>query len=134
MPDGQEKGDVRMSKIKKGGIYWAELSPVVGSEQYGLRPILVIQNDIANQYGPTVIVCVVTKQHKGKYPTQVELKKAKYPGLINDSVAMLEQIRTLDKERIMDKMDHLDEEDMDKVEKAILTSFNIDVESLKGIR
>jgi mRNA interferase MazF len=122
-----------MNAIKKGVIYWTEFSPTVGSEQNGLRPALVIQNDIGNQYAPTVIVAIMTKQRKGTLPTHVELGQSKYNGLSGDSVVMLEQIRTVDKLRVGDRIDELDEKDMGKVEEAILTSFGIDVNSLKII-
>ena len=109
--------------IKRGEIYYADLSPVVGSEQGGVRPVLVIQNDIGNKYSPTVIVSAITSQlTKAKLPTHIELKKGQF-GLPKDSVVLLEQIRTLDKRRLKDKVGMLDDKFMRYVDRAILISL-----------
>ena len=90
--------------IKRGEIYYADLSPVVGSEQGGVRPILIVQNDIGNKYSPTVIVAAITSQiNKAKLPTHIELKSGDF-GLQKDSVILLEQLRTLDKKRLKEKV------------------------------
>lgn len=111
--------------IKKGDIYFADLSPVVGSEQGGLRPVLVIQNDIGNKYSPTVIVAAITSQiNKSKLPTHVEIGALGH-GLNKDSVVLLEQIRTIDKQRLKEKIGHIDEEVLEKVNEAITISFGM---------
>lgn len=110
-------------EIKRGQIYYADLSPVVGSEQGGVRPVLVIQNDVGNKYSPTVIACAVTSQlTKAKLPTHIEVKQGQY-GLPKDSVILLEQIRTLDKRRLKEKVGELDASAMMKVDRAILISL-----------
>ena len=111
--------------IKRGDIYYADLSPVVGSEQGGLRPVLIIQNDVGNKYSPTVIAAAITsKMAKSKLPTHIDLYADKV-GLTKDSVVLLEQIRTLDKQRLKEKMGHLDEDVMEKVNEAISVSFGL---------
>ena len=93
------------TSVKRGDIYYADLSPVVGSEQGGVRPVLIIQNDTGNRYSPTVIAAAITSQTgKAKLPTHIELAAQKY-GLTRDSVVLLEQIRTLDKRRLREKME-----------------------------
>lgn len=115
--------ETRQAEIKRGEIYYADLSPTVGSEQGGVRPVLVIQNDIGNKYSPTVIVCAVTsKLSKAKIPTHIELESSKY-NLPKDSVCLLEQIRTLDKQRLGQKISTLNEIKMKEVERAILISL-----------
>ncbi len=110
-------------QIKRGDIYYADLSPVVGSEQGGVRPVLIIQNDIGNKYSPTVIVSAITSQlDKAKLPTHIELSARSY-NLPKDSVALLEQIRTLDKRRLKEKVTTLTSEKMREVNKAILISL-----------
>ena len=110
-------------EVKRGEIYYADLSPVVGSEQGGVRPVLVVQNDIGNKYSPTVIVSAITSQlQKAKLPTHVELKSGDY-GLVRDSVALLEQVRTLDKRRLKTRVGALDDEMMKSVDKALLISL-----------
>lgn len=110
-------------EIKRGEIYFADLSPVVGSEQGGIRPVLIIQNDVGNKYSPTVIVSAITSQiNKAKIPTHVELPANKY-NLPKDSVILLEQIRTIDKRRLKDKLCTLDNEKMRKVNLAMLISL-----------
>lgn len=109
--------------IKRGDIYYADLSPVVGCEQGGIRPVLVIQNDIGNKYSPTVIVCAITSQlTKAKLPTHIELAGDKY-NLPKDSVCLLEQIRTLDKKRLQEKISYIDEQKQKEINRAILISL-----------
>ena len=109
--------------IKRGVLYYADLSPVVGSEQGGIRPVLVVQNDVGNKYSPTVIAAAVTsKINKAKLPTHIELPSESY-GLARDSVILLEQIRTLDKRRLKERIGELNELTMSKVDKAILISL-----------
>ena len=111
--------------VKRGDIYYADLSPVVGSEQGGLRPVLIIQNDIGNRYSPTVIAAAITsRMGKTKLPTHIDIY-AERAGLAKDSVILLEQIRTLDKRRLKEKMGHLDEGLMDQVNTAIAVSFGL---------
>ena len=111
--------------IKRGDIYYADLSPVIGSEQGGVRPVLIIQNDIGNKYSPTVICAAVTSQiNKAKMPTHIELDSKRY-SLIKNSVVLLEQIRTIDKKRLKEKVSHLDEKIMDEVNRAIKISLGI---------
>mgnify|MGYP002513839242 CR=1 FL=1 len=110
--------------IKRGDIYYADLSPVVGSEQGGIRPVLVVQNDVGNKYSPTIIAAAVTsKINKAKLPTHIELPSAY--GLAKDSVILLEQIRTLDKRRLKEKMGHLPDGIMERVNDAITVSFGL---------
>lgn len=109
--------------IKRGEMYYADLSPVVGSEQGGVRPVLVVQNDIGNKYSPTVIAAAVTSQiNKAKLPTHIEIHAGKY-GLNKDSVILLEQIRTLDKKRLKEKIGELEDDTMSKVNDALLVSL-----------
>jgi len=111
--------------IRRGDIYFAELNPVVGSEQGGTRPVLVIQNDVGNQYSPTTIVAAITSQiSKAKLPTHVELT-AKKSGLDKDSVILGEQIRTIDKSRLKEKLTYLDEETMTRVNQALEISLGL---------
>ena len=111
--------------VKRGDIYYADLSPVVGSEQGGIRPVLIIQNDVGNKYSPTVIAAAVTsKINKAKMPTHIELGAKEY-GLNKDSVILLEQIRTIDKKRLREKIGHLDDELMADVDNALSISFGL---------
>ncbi|MCC8014408.1 MAG: type II toxin-antitoxin system PemK/MazF family toxin [Eubacterium sp.] len=111
--------------VKRGDIFYADLSPVVGSEQGGIRPVLVVQNDIGNRYSPTVIIAAVTSQiNKAKMPTHIEVDAKKY-ALIKDSVVLLEQIRTIDKKRLREKIGHFDRELMARVDKALLISLGL---------
>jgi len=111
--------------VKRGYIFFADLSPVVGSEQGGFRPVLVVQNDVGNKYSPTVIVAAITSQiTKAKLPTHVEME-AKNHGLEKDSVILLEQIRTIDKQRLQNKLTELDEKIMQKVNQALKISLNL---------
>ena len=111
--------------IKRGDIYYADLSPVIGSEQGGLRPVLIVQNDVGNKYSPTVIAAAITSQiNKTKLPTHIELYAENF-GLAKNSVILLEQVRTIDKRRLKEKMGHLDDGLMDKVNDAISISFGL---------
>ena len=111
--------------VRRGDIYYADLSPVVGSEQGGLRPVLIIQNDIGNRYSPTVIAAAITsRMSKARLPTHIDIF-ANQVGLAKDSVILLEQIRTLDKRRLKEKMGHLDDEMMNHVNTAIAISFGL---------
>ncbi len=112
-----------VEQIKRGEIYYADLSPVVGSEQGGVRPVLIIQNDVGNKYSPTVIVSAITSQlGKAKLPTHIELSAESY-NLPKNSVALLEQIRTLDKKRLREKVTVLSDAKMREVNRAILISL-----------
>lgn len=111
--------------IKRGYLYYADLSPVVGSEQGGVRPVLIIQNDIGNKYSPTVIVAAITSQiNKAKLPTHIEISAHEY-GLNKDSVILLEQIRTIDKKRLREKIGCLDENMMLKVDNSLQISLGL---------
>ena len=111
--------------IRRGDIYYADLSPVIGSEQGGVRPVLVVQNDVGNKYSPTVIAAAVTSQiNKVKMPTHIEIKADEY-GLAKDSVILLEQVRTIDKKRLKDKIGKLDDELMNRVNEALSISFGL---------
>ena len=111
--------------VKRGELYYADLSPVVGSEQGGVRPVLVVQNDTGNKYSPTVIAAAVTSRiHKAKLPTHIELPQAF--GLAKDSVILLEQIRTIDKKRLMSRIGELPPATMSRVNRAILISLGFD--------
>ncbi|MBQ4648734.1 MAG: type II toxin-antitoxin system PemK/MazF family toxin [Clostridia bacterium] len=113
--------------IRRGDIYYADLSPVVGSEQGGVRPVLIVQNDIGNKYSPTVIAAAITSQTgKTRLPTHIDVLAS--AGLAKDSVILLEQIRTIDKRRLKEKMGHLDEAVMMKVNEAISVSFGLSVD------
>ncbi len=117
---------VNKVNIRRGDIYYADLSPVIGSEQGGIRPVLIVQNDIGNKYSPTVIAAAITSRTgKSKLPTHIEVYADKY-GLARDSVILLEQIRTLDKKRLKEKMGHLDEDVMGQVNDAITVSFGLE--------
>lgn len=111
--------------VKRGDIYYADLSPVVGSEQGGIRPVLIVQNDVGNKFSPTVIAAAITsKINKAKMPTHIELSAKDY-GLNKDSVILTEQIRTLDKKRLKERIGKLDGELMDKVDEALSISFGL---------
>ncbi|TFZ41172.1 type II toxin-antitoxin system PemK/MazF family toxin [Soehngenia longivitae] len=112
--------------VKRGEIYYADLSPVVGSEQGGVRPILIIQNDVGNKYSPTVIVAAITSQiNKARLPTHVEITAQDF-GLPKDSVVLLEQIRTIDKKRLREKVGKFDDEMMEKIDTALKISVGLD--------
>ncbi|HOQ16867.1 MAG TPA: type II toxin-antitoxin system PemK/MazF family toxin [Defluviitaleaceae bacterium] len=111
--------------VKRGDVFYADLSPVVGSEQGGVRPVLIVQNDIGNKYSPTVICAAITSQiNKAKLPTHIEIDAKSY-ALVKDSVVLLEQIRTIDKRRLKEKICHLDKELMKKVDKSLMISFGL---------
>lgn len=111
--------------IRKGDIYYADLSPVVGSEQGGVRPVLVVQNDIGNRYSPTIIIAAITSQiNKAKLPTHVEIKGDDY-GLSKDSVLLLEQIRTIDKRRLGEKIGHVEDDIIERVDDALRISLGL---------
>ena len=113
------------TSVKRGDIYYADLSPVVGSEQGGVRPVLIIQNDTGNRYSPTVIAAAITSQTgKARLPTHIELA-AQNNGLTRDSVVLLEQIRTLYKRRLREKMGRVDPEIMERIDAAIAVSFGL---------
>ena len=113
------------NSVKRGDIFYADLSPVVGSEQGGLRPVLIVQNDVGNKYSPTVIAAAITSRvGKTKLPTHIDVYADSY-GLAKDSVILLEQIRTLDKKRLKEKMGHLDDGLMSRVDDAISISFGL---------
>ncbi|WP_099467998.1 type II toxin-antitoxin system PemK/MazF family toxin [Konateibacter massiliensis] len=111
--------------IKRGDIFYADLRPVIGSEQGGIRPVLIIQNDVGNKHSPTVICAAITsKMNKAKLPTHVEIDSKRY-AIVKDSVILLEQLRTIDKKRLKDKVCHLDSEILEKVDKALLVSLEL---------
>jgi len=114
-----------MSGVKRGDIYYADLSPVVGSEQGGMRPVLIVQNDTGNKHSPTVIAAAITSQiNKARLPTHIELSARTY-GLTKDSVVLLEQIRTIAKRRLRERMGKLDDTLMNQVDNAIAVSFGL---------
>ena len=114
-----------MNTVKRGDIYYADLSPVVGSEQGGMRPVLIVQNDTGNRHSPTVIAAAITSQTgKARLPTHIEISAQTY-GLSRDSVILLEQIRTIDKSRLRERMGKLDEKAMNQVDTAIAVSFGL---------
>lgn len=111
--------------MKRGDIFYADLRPVIGSEQGGIRPVLIIQNDVGNRHSPTVICAAITsKMNKAKLPTHIELTASKYD-MDKDSVILLEQLRTIDKKRLKDKICHLDGEIMQKVNRALEISLEL---------
>ncbi len=111
--------------VKRGDIYYADLSPVIGSEQGGVRPILVVQNDVGNKYSPTIIIAAITSQiNKARLPTHVEITAQDF-GLPKDSVVLLEQIRTIDKKRLREKIGKFDEDMMRKVDQALKISVGV---------
>lgn len=111
--------------IKRGDIFYADLRPVIGSEQGGIRPVLIIQNDVGNKHSPTVICAAITsKMNKAKLPTHIELEADRYK-VVRDSVILLEQLRTIDKTRLKDKVCHLDSDIMKRVEHALMVSLEL---------
>ena len=113
------------TSVKRGDIYYADLSPVVGSEQGGMRPVLIVQNDVGNRYSPTVIAAAITsQQNKARMPTHIEIEAHTY-GLSKNSVVLLEQVRTLDKRRLRERMGCLDEKAMRRVDGAIAISLGL---------
>lgn len=118
--------------VKRGEIYYADLSPVVGSEQGGVRPVLIVQNDVGNRYSPTVIAAAITSQkEKSKLPTHIEIN-SQVCGLSRDSVVLLEQIRTIDKKRLKEKMGRLDDGSMGQINHALSISFGLGESGVHG--
>ena len=118
------------NSVKRGDIFYADLSPVVGSEQGGVRPVLIVQNDTGNRHSPTVIAAAITSQTgKARLPTHIELSANTY-GLPEESVVLLEQIRTLDKRRLREHMGRLDEAQMQRVDNAIAVSFGLHTDTM----
>lgn len=112
--------------MRRGDVYYADLRPVVGSEQGGIRPVLIVQNDVGNRHSPTIICAAITsKMNKAKLPTHIELSAQRYH-MVKDSVILLEQLRTIDKLRLKDKICHLDESIMKKVDKGLMISLQLD--------
>ena len=112
--------------IKRGDIFYADLRPVVGSEQGGIRPVLIIQNNVGNKHSPTVICAAITsKMNKAKLPTHIEIDASSY-GIEKDSVILLEQLRTIDKKRLKDKVCHLDASILEKIDSALKISLELD--------
>lgn len=119
------EGSIHMLSVKRGEIYYADLSPVVGSEQGGIRPVLIVQNDIGNKHSPTVIAAAITsKTEKSALPTHISVQGSSC-GLAKDSVVLLEQVRTLDKRRLKERMGELDEGSMQQVNSALSTSLGL---------
>ena len=111
--------------MRRGDVFYADLRPVIGSEQGGIRPVLIIQNDIGNKHSPTIICAAITsKMNKAKLPTHIERSAMKYD-MVKDSVILLEQLRTIDKTRLKDKVCHLDDEIMRKVDRALCISLEL---------
>ena len=111
--------------VRRGEIYYADLSPVVGSEQGGIRPVLIVQNDVGNRHSPTVIAAAITSQRdKNRLPTHIEVQADKC-GLAKDSIVLLEQIRTIDKQRLKERMGAVDQSSMNRVDNAISISFGL---------
>ena len=111
--------------MKRGDIYYADLRPVIGSEQGGVRPVLIIQNDVGNKHSPTVICAAITsKMNKAKLPTHIELNANKYD-MVKDYVILLEQLRTIDKKRLKDRVCHLDKEIMKEVNTGLMVSLEL---------
>ncbi|MCD8224059.1 MAG: type II toxin-antitoxin system PemK/MazF family toxin [Clostridiales bacterium] len=111
--------------MKRGDIYYADLRPVVGSEQGGVRPVLIIQNDVGNRHSPTVICAAITsKMNKAKLPTHVELDTRRCD-MVRDSVILLEQLRTIDKQRLKEKICHIDSELLERVNRALMVSLEL---------
>ena len=114
-----------MTAVKRGDIYYADLSPVVGSEQGGIRPVLVLQNDIGNKYSPTIIVAAITSQiNKSKMPTHLSIRADQF-GIAKDSVILLEQLRTIDKKRLRERVCHIDTDNMKKIDYALKISLGL---------
>ncbi len=122
-----------LNDIHRGEIYYADLSPVVGSEQGGVRPVLIVQNDVGNRHSPTVIAAAITSQSdKARLPTHIKVN-AIGSGLAKDSVVLLEQIRTLDKQRLKEKMGALDHYSMDRINRALSISFGLGASQINQV-
>ena len=123
--DANSVRSVKTVNVHRGDIYYADLSPVVGSEQGGVRPVLIVQNDVGNRHSPTVICAAITsKMNKAKLPTHIEIDASSY-GIEKDSVILLEQLRTIDKRRLKDKVCHLDQAMLDRVNHALEISLEL---------
>ena len=121
-----EKSNLFGGVMRRGDIYYADLRPVVGSEQGGIRPVLIVQNDMGNRHSPTVIIAAITsRMNKAKLPTHIELNSSMYD-MDKDSVVLLEQLRTIDKKRLRDKVCHLEGEVMKKINRALMISLELD--------
>lgn len=121
-----ENRSVKNLVVKRGDIYYADLSPIIGSEQGGVRPVLIIQNDVGNRHSPTIICAAITsRMNKAKLPTHIEISSGRYH-LVKDSVILLEQIRTIDKQRLREYVCHVDSRMMGKVNQAIHISLGLD--------
>ena len=121
-----ENRSVENLVVKRGDIYYADLSPIIGSEQGGVRPVLIIQNDVGNRHSPTIICAAITsRMNKAKLPTHIEISSGRYH-LVKDSVILLEQIRTIDKQRLREYVCHVDSRMMGKVNRAIQISLGLD--------
>jgi mRNA interferase MazF len=121
-----ENRSVKNLVVKRGDIYYADLSPIIGSEQGGVRPVLIIQNDVGNRHSPTIICAAITsRMNKAKLPTHIEISSGRYH-LVKDSVILLEQIRTIDKQRLREYVCHVDSRMMGKVNHAIHISLGLD--------
>jgi mRNA interferase MazF len=119
---------VKKVNVRRGDIFYADLSPVVGSEQGGVRPVLIVQNDVGNRFSPTVIAAAITSQRaKAHLPTHIMLN-AETTGLARDSIVLLEQIRTIDKHRLKERMGRLDHASMSQIDQALSISFGLDSE------
>ena len=117
--------------MRRGDVYYADLRPVIGSEQGGIRPVLIIQNDVGNKHSPTVICAAITsKMNKAKLPTHIELNARLYD-MDKDSVVLLEQLRTIDKKRLKDKVCHLDGDIMRRVNRALKVSLELDTQGIR---
>lgn len=113
-------------KVEKGDLFYADLNPVVGSEQGGIRPVVIVQNDVGNKYSPTVIIAAITSQtNKAKLPTHVELRTDKKNGISKNSIILLEQIRTIDKKRLQDKIGKVDSNTLRKIDDALKVSLEV---------
>ena len=120
--------------VKRGDIFYADLSPVVGSEQGGIRPVLIVQNDVGNKFSPTVIAAAITSQkYKTDLPTHIKVN-ADGSGLARDSIVLLEQVRTLDKRRLKERMGNLENQDMQRVDRALSVSLGIPGSSMGSVR
>ena len=129
----QKRMRVKIMLIKRGDIYYADLSPVVGSEQGGVRPVLIVQNDVGNKYSPTVIAAAITSQKdKTNLPTHIRVD-ADGCGLQKDSIVLLEQVRTIDKQRLKERMGRLNGSAMDMVDRALTVSFGLNNEAENNI-
>ena len=125
IPASADGGDGFGGRMRRGDVYYADLRPVIGSEQGGIRPVLIVQNDVGNKHSPTVICAAITsKMNKAKLPTHIELNAGLYD-MDKDSVVLLEQLRTIDKQRLKEKICHIDEELQQRVDEALMVSLEL---------